>query len=146
VAQGAGSRGPIGNLLAQAEESRMSASTCLAYWDDGTLCRAPASILDHQRGGMVCLQHVPDEVAEEITLSLKMGTVEGRIDHDREVYTWRLEESEAFDTSHGPTHGPRRDSCGEVRQAERDETCLYVCTLCDQVADPTLLEGAHDGP
>jgi hypothetical protein len=84
VAQGAGSRGPIGNLLAQAEESRMSASTCLAYREDGTLCREPASILDHQRGGMVCLQHVPDEVAEGITLYLKIGTVEGWIDKDGE--------------------------------------------------------------
>jgi hypothetical protein len=124
-------KGPIGNLLTQDEREAMSPLTCIAYQEDGSLCRAPATILDHQRGGMVCLQHVPDEVAEAITLSLKMGTVEGRIDHDREVYTWRLEESEAFDTDHGPTHGPRRDSCGEVRQAERDETCLYVCTLCD---------------
>jgi hypothetical protein len=74
-----------------------------------------------------------------------MGTVEGRIDHDGEVYSWRLEEAEAFDTYHCPTHGPRRDSRGEVHQAERDETCLYVCTLCDQVADPTPLEGGHDG-
>jgi hypothetical protein len=45
----------------------MSISTgarCIAYQDDGTLCRAPASILDHQRGGMVCLQHVPADVAK----------------------------------------------------------------------------------
>jgi hypothetical protein len=95
VAQGAGTRGPIGNLLAQAEESSMSASMCIAYRDDGTLCRAPASILDHQLGGMVCPQHVPDDVAEEITLSINMGMVEGRIDHDGEVYSWHLEESEA---------------------------------------------------
>ena len=33
----------------------------IAYQDDGTICRAPATILDYQRGGMVCLQHVPDE-------------------------------------------------------------------------------------
>jgi hypothetical protein len=46
---------------------------CITYRDDGTLCRTPASILDHQRGGMVCLRHVPDEVAEEITLYLKNG-------------------------------------------------------------------------
>jgi hypothetical protein len=84
-------QGAIGNLLARAEESRMSGSTCIAYRDDGTLCRAPASILDHQRGGMVCLQHVPADVAEEITLYLKMGTVEGRIDNDGEVYSWRVE-------------------------------------------------------
>jgi hypothetical protein len=123
----------------------MSSATCIAYRDDGTPCQAPASILDHGRSGMVCPQHVPDDVAEEITLSINVGTVEGRIDHDGEVYTWHLEESEAFATYHCPTHGPRRYSRGEVRQAERDETCLYVCTLCDQVADPTPLEGGHDG-
>ena len=123
----------------------MSASMCIAYREDGTLCRAPASILDHQRGGMVCLQHVPNEVAEEITLYINMGTVEGRIDHDGEVYRWHLEASEVFDTYHCPTHGLRRHSRSEVRQAERDETCLYVCTLCDQVADPTPLEGGDDG-
>jgi hypothetical protein len=67
-------------------------SACIADQDDGTLCRAPASILDHQRGGMVCLQHVPADVAEEITLYLKMGIIDGRIDNNGEVYTWRLEE------------------------------------------------------
>jgi len=72
-------------------------SPCIAYQENGQLCRAPAG----------------------------------------EVYSWRLEEAEAFDTYHCPTHGPRRYSRGEVRQAERDETCLYVCTLCGQVADPT---------
>ena len=44
----------------------MSGSPCIASRDDGTLCRAPASILDHQRGGLVCLQHVPEDVAEEM--------------------------------------------------------------------------------
>jgi hypothetical protein len=69
----------------------MSSATCIAYRTDGALCREPASILDHQRGGLVCLQHVPDDVAEEITLYLKMGTIEGRIDNHGEVYRWRLE-------------------------------------------------------
>jgi hypothetical protein len=27
---------------------------CIAYYDDGTRCREPATRLDHQRGGMVC--------------------------------------------------------------------------------------------
>jgi hypothetical protein len=80
-------QGAIGNLLARAEESRMSASTCLASREDGIICRALTRLLDHQRGALVCLQHVPADVVEEITLSLKMGTVEGRIDHDSEVYT-----------------------------------------------------------
>jgi hypothetical protein len=112
-------------------------SPCIAYQDDGTLCRAEAHILDHQHGGMVCRQHVPADVAEEITLYLKMGIIEGRIENDGTVYSWRLGEAEAFDTYHCPTHGARRASRGEVRQAERDETCLYVCILCGQVADPT---------
>jgi hypothetical protein len=56
------------------------------------MCHAPAMILASQRGGMVCLQHVPADVAEEITLSIKMGPIEGRIANDGEVYTWRLEE------------------------------------------------------
>jgi hypothetical protein len=37
-------------------------------------------------------------VAAEIDLHLKLGTVEGRIDNAGEVYSWRLEEAEAFDT------------------------------------------------
>ena len=27
---------------------------CLAYLDDGRVCRAPAAVLDHQRGGLIC--------------------------------------------------------------------------------------------
>ena len=53
----------------------------------GVLPRAPWCGF---RGGMVCVPHVPDDGAEEITLSLKRGTVEGRIDHAAEVYRWRL--------------------------------------------------------
>jgi hypothetical protein len=173
----------------------MSASTCIAYREDGTLCRAPATILDHQRGGMVCLQHVPDDVAEEITLYLKMGTVEGRIDHDGEVYTWRLEEpasvgqdwttravavlqevqsvigagllthplpelvddlrdriaqllreADALETYHCPTHGVCSRRRGEVRQAEVDKVCLYVCSACGQIADPTSFPGRTEDP
>jgi hypothetical protein len=70
----------------------MSGSSGRASQPDGTSCRAPATSLDHQRGGMVYLPYVPDDGAEAITLDLKMGSVEGRIDHDGEVSTWRLEE------------------------------------------------------
>jgi hypothetical protein len=38
----------------------MSLPTCIVYQDDGRLCRAPATILDHQRGGMVCVDHALD--------------------------------------------------------------------------------------
>jgi hypothetical protein len=37
----------------------------ITYQADGRLCRALASVPDHQRGGMVCLQHVPEDVADE---------------------------------------------------------------------------------
>jgi hypothetical protein len=117
----------------------------LAYRDDGTLCRAPAAILDHQRGGMVCLQHVPDDVAEEITLYLKMRTVGRRADNAGEVYSRRLGETDAFDTCHCPTHGARRYSRGEMRQLKRDETRLSVCSLCGRVADPTPLDVGTQG-
>jgi hypothetical protein len=46
---------------------------------------------------------------------------------------------EAFDTYHCRRHGTRYLSRGEVHQEERGETCVYLCTLCDQVADPTPL-------
>jgi hypothetical protein len=77
----------------------MSPLTCLASHDDGSLSRALATILDHQRGGKVCLQHVPADVAEEITRSLKMGTMEGRLDHDGEVYCSCLGDPRCSSTS-----------------------------------------------
>ena len=46
---------------------------------------------------------------------------------------------EAFDTYHCRAHGTRYLSRGELRQEARDATCVYVCTLCGQVADPTPL-------
>jgi hypothetical protein len=46
---------------------------------------------------------------------------------------------EAFDTYHCRRRGTRYLSRGELRQEARDETCVYVCTLCGQVADPTPL-------
>jgi hypothetical protein len=47
--------------------------------------------------------------------------------------------AEAFDTYYCRSHGMRRISRGELLQEERDETFVYVCTLCGQVADPTPL-------
>lgn len=32
---------------------------CIAYREDGRLCGAPATVLDLQRGGMVCAAHSP---------------------------------------------------------------------------------------
>jgi hypothetical protein len=47
--------------------------------------------------------------------------------------------AEAFDTYHCRSHGTRRISRGELLQEAREETYVYVCTLCGQVADPTPL-------
>ena len=66
---------------------------CIAYRADGRVCGEQAMILDHQWAGMVCLAHVPADVAEEITLYMKLGAGEGRIDNDGEVYMWRTEAS-----------------------------------------------------
>jgi hypothetical protein len=38
---------------------------CIAT-DHGTMCRAPASILDEQRGGMVCQRHAPKQLLLEL--------------------------------------------------------------------------------
>jgi hypothetical protein len=32
---------------------------CIAYTEAGTICRRPATVLDTQRGGMVCEEHAP---------------------------------------------------------------------------------------
>ena len=32
---------------------------CIAYKEDGTICDAPACVIDEQRGGMVCVDHAP---------------------------------------------------------------------------------------
>lgn len=40
----------------------MSVSTgipCIAYTESGNKCGRPATVLDHQRGGMVCHVHAP---------------------------------------------------------------------------------------
>jgi hypothetical protein len=47
--------------------------------------------------------------------------------------------AEAFDTYHCRAHGTRYLSRGELRQEERAEICVYLCTLCGQVTDPTPL-------
>lgn len=44
---------------------------------------------------------------------------------------------EAEDTCYCRNCGERSKSSGEVRQEERDEVCLYVCTACNQIADET---------
>jgi hypothetical protein len=46
----------------QASGVNMAVSTgfpCIAYTAAGTICGRPASVLDKQRGGMVCQVHAP---------------------------------------------------------------------------------------
>jgi hypothetical protein len=62
----------------------MTPATCLAYQPDGSLCRQPATILDPERGGLVCWRHDParedrftwtEDDAEGLTLTLPDGTI-----------------------------------------------------------------------
>lgn len=47
---------------------------CIAY-RDGSICRAPATVLDTQRGGMVCALHAPPNGwADRVTMRAD-GTV-----------------------------------------------------------------------
>ena len=32
---------------------------CIAYREDGRICGRPATVIDQQRGGMVCQEHAP---------------------------------------------------------------------------------------
>ena len=50
-----------------------------------------------------------------------------------------------LDVYHCPRHGVRRYSLGEVRQAERDETSVYVCADCGEVAEPECFEEGRSG-
>lgn len=49
-----------GDSWTQVEIDRVFVNECIAYKSDGSLCRAPATCLDLQRGGMVCVAHAPE--------------------------------------------------------------------------------------
>jgi hypothetical protein len=68
----------------------MSVSTCVAHQNDGTICRAPATVLDHQLGGMVCRQHVPLQVALAISQAEAYGSAHANLEHEGQRYTWRI--------------------------------------------------------
>jgi hypothetical protein len=38
---------------------RLMTGWCIAYREDGRVCREPAHIVDRQRGGLVCSAHAP---------------------------------------------------------------------------------------
>jgi hypothetical protein len=72
------------------EKYAMSLSSCIAYRDDGTRCRAPATILDWQRGGLVCRDHVPLEVRAAQSQAEAYGSAHANLEHQGQRYTWRL--------------------------------------------------------
>jgi len=49
----------IAALRAQLAARRRGYISCIAYREDGTICRAPATRLAHQRHCMVCGTHAP---------------------------------------------------------------------------------------
>jgi hypothetical protein len=44
-------------MLAQLEARRLMTGWCVAYREDGQVCREPARLVDRQRGGLVCAVH-----------------------------------------------------------------------------------------
>jgi hypothetical protein len=60
-------RPPIAEWLAWREARRTMSGWCLAYRDDGRVCREPASRLDRQRARVVCAAHAPAAATEPET-------------------------------------------------------------------------------
>jgi hypothetical protein len=56
---------PIELLRLWWEESRRDYIPCWAYTADGYTCRAPATVVDRQRGYMVCAAHAPEDGRRE---------------------------------------------------------------------------------
>ena len=49
----------LAQLFEQLDNRRRGSVPCIAYKDDGTLCRQQATMLDRRRHGMVCQDHAP---------------------------------------------------------------------------------------
>jgi hypothetical protein len=89
----------------------MTEARCIAYRVDGAICHAPAIILDHQYGGMICLEHVSPDVQDAITFLLASGTKEGRVDHDGAVYSWQLKTLGRKEQGHSAWIAGKNASC-----------------------------------
>lgn len=48
-------------MLITSLKGKAMEAQCIAYTQDGNVCRRPAAHIDVQRGGMVCELHVPEE-------------------------------------------------------------------------------------
>jgi hypothetical protein len=46
------------------DAKRRMTGWCIAYTADGWICGAPATLVDHQRNGLVCAAHAPAAAAE----------------------------------------------------------------------------------
>jgi hypothetical protein len=68
----------------------MSPPACIAYRDDGWLCRAPAHFLDESRGGLVCRDHVPLEIRAAASQAEAYGSAHADLEHQGRRYLWRL--------------------------------------------------------
>ena len=60
-------------LLAQIEARRLMTGWCIAYRADGQVCRAPAHIVDRQRGGPVCAVHAPAYAADPASTAARIS-------------------------------------------------------------------------
>lgn len=52
-------RGWLRNSRGSEHEVHIEMARCIAYLDNGNLCRKPAEFIDPIRGGMVCEEHRP---------------------------------------------------------------------------------------
>jgi hypothetical protein len=48
-----------GVWLAELDTKRMMWGWCTAYREDGRVCPAPATIVDRQGGGLICVAYAP---------------------------------------------------------------------------------------
>lgn len=73
---------------------------CIAYLESGRLCNAPATVVDRQRGGMVCEAHRPSKqepgVSKKFSRASSGGLSAGRIRR-------RAGQSERSGTVQGPS-------------------------------------------
>ena len=46
-------------------KERKNAPPCIAYKENGNICKAPALYLDKKRGGMICFKHETERIQME---------------------------------------------------------------------------------
>ena len=82
---------------------------CIAHHPDGRRCRAPASVLDCQRGGPVCRDHVPLAIAAAISEEAAYGSAHADPEHQGRRYLWRVRRDDEAGQRHlRRLEGPER--------------------------------------